>query len=126
MFALLFELFGELLLQIAVEMLSEFGLHSLAEPFKREPNPWLAALGYAIFGAALGGLSLMVFPNHFTPAGATRIANLIVTPIIVGLSMSALGAWRSRRGDTVFRIDRFACGFIFAAALALVRFHFAA
>lgn len=126
MLTFLFELFGELVLQVAIEMLSEFGLHSLAEPFKREPNPWLAALGYAVFGAVLGGASLLVFPNHLTPAGATRLANLIVTPIIVGISMSALGAWRSRRGDTVFRIDRFACGFIFAASLALVRFHFAA
>lgn len=125
MLEFLFELLGELLLQLIGEVLVEVGLHSLAAPFKREPNPWMAAIGYAIFGALLGGLSLLVFPHHLTPAGATRIANLIVTPIIVGLSMSALGAWRARRGDTVFRIDRFACGFIFAVALALVRFHFA-
>ena len=74
MLEFLFELLGELLLQLIGEVLVEVGLHSLAAPFKREPNPWMAAIGYAIFGALLGGLSLLVFPHHLTPAGATRIA----------------------------------------------------
>ena len=36
-----------------------------------------------------------------------------------------LGRWRARRGDDVLRIDRFACGYLFALSLALVRYFFA-
>jgi hypothetical protein len=39
--------------------------------------------------------------------------------------MCALGAWRARRGGVVLRIDRFAYGYLFALALALIRFWFA-
>lgn len=31
--------------------LFEIGLHALAEPFRRRPQPWLAALGYLPLGA---------------------------------------------------------------------------
>ena len=40
--------------------------------------------------------------------------------------MVAMGHWRARRGDEVLRINRFVYGFLFAAALALVRYVFAA
>lgn len=103
----------------------ELGFHSLAEPFRKSPNPWLAALGYAIFGALAGGLSLLVFPAHLTPAGLPRLANLLLTPLAVGLCMSAMGAWRSKRGDILLRIDRFSYGYLFALTMALVRFQFA-
>ena len=118
------ELIGEFLLQIAVEALVELGLHSLAEPFRRAPDPWLAALGYLLFGALLGGLSLLVFPANFVP-GPWRIVNLAVTPLAAGLLMALVGKWRARRGQDVLRIDRFAYGYLFALALALVRFSFA-
>ncbi|MCL2657213.1 MAG: hypothetical protein FWD62_07270 [Betaproteobacteria bacterium] len=121
----LFELIGEFLLQIVGEFLIELGFHSFAEPFRREPNPWLAGLGYALFGAILGGLSLLAFPRNFVPE-AWRIANLIATPLVVGACMALIGKWRARRGDAVLRIDRFAYGYLFALALAAIRFLFAA
>lgn len=119
------EILGEFLLQALGEALMELGFHSLAEPFRKPPNPWLAALGYAIFGALAGGLSLLVFPAHLTPAGLPRLANLLLTPLAVGLCMSAMGAWRSKRGDILLRIDRFSYGYLFALTMALVRFQFA-
>jgi hypothetical protein len=125
MLELLFELFGEFLIQVLGEALLELGLHSLAEPFKKQPSIWLASLGYACFGAIAGGLSLLVFPNHFTPAGVVRIANLFLTPLAVGVCMASLGAWRSKRNESVFLINRFLYGFILAAGVAVVRFHFA-
>jgi hypothetical protein len=120
----LFELLGEFLLQVFGEALVELGFHSLAEPFRRPPNPLLAAVGYALFGAILGGLSLLAFPNNLVPE-AWRVANLVATPIAVGSVMSIMGAWRTRRGQQVLRIDRFAYGYLFALFLALVRFYFA-
>lgn len=124
MLEFLFEILGEFLLQAFGEALVELGLHSLAEPFQRAPNPWLAAVGYTLFGAALGGLSLLVFPSYLVPP-PWRLANLFLTPFAVGGLMVAMGAWRARRGENVLRIDRFLYGFLFAAALALVRYLFA-
>jgi hypothetical protein len=125
MLELLVQFMGEFLLQAVGEALVEIGLHSLAEPFRRPSNPWLASVGYAIFGALLGFLSLLVFHQHLTPAGAPRLLNLVLTPLVVGGVMSAMGSWRRRRGEALFRIDRFSYAFLFALTLALVRYKFA-
>lgn len=85
----------------------------------------MAAVGYTLFGAILGGLSLLVFPNNLIPH-AWRVANLIATPIAVGGVMALMGTWRARRGEPVYRINRFAYGYVFALSMALIRFHFAA
>lgn len=125
MLEFIFSLLGEFLLQVVGEALIELGFHSLAERFRRPPNPWLAAIGYALLGAIVGGISLLAFPNYLVP-GAWRVANLIATPIAVGCFMVIMGAWRARRGEPVLRIDRFAYGYLFALGVALIRFYFAA
>jgi hypothetical protein len=117
----IFEVIGEFLLQAVVEALIEVGLHSLAEPFRRPPNPWLAGLGYILFGAAIGGISLWVFPVNLVPQ-PWRVVNLVATPVAVGGVMVLMGAWRAKRGQAVLRVDRFAYGYLFALSLALVRF----
>ena len=116
-----FEVLGELLLQAVGEALVEIGLHSMAAPFRRPPNPWLAALGYAIFGAILGGVSVLVFPHHFVPP-PWRVLNLLLTPLLVGVFMAGMGAWRARRGQPTLLIDRFMYGYLFALPFGLVRF----
>jgi hypothetical protein len=116
------QIIGELVLQIVAEVLVELGLHSIAEPFRQPPNPWLASVGYALFGAVAGGLRLLLPPDHMMPAGVARLANLALTPVLVDGAMMALGAWRAQRGEPVLRIDRFAYGYLFALGLALVRF----
>ena len=125
MLQLLLELLGEFQLQITVEALIELGLHSLAEPLRRPPNPWLAALGYALFGALLGALSLLLLPAHLAPAGFVRTVNLLLTPVAVGGCMVLFGAWRAKRGEALWRIDRFAYGYLFALGFALIRHWFA-
>ena len=121
----IFELLLEFLLQVFVEILVEFGLQSLSEPFRRKPNPVTAAVGYVLFGALAGAISLIPFPAHLVSIGLPRKVNLVVTPIAVGLVMMALGRWRARNDRPVLRIDRFVYGYVFALAFALVRFHFA-
>jgi hypothetical protein len=122
----LIELLLEFLLQLFTEVLAELGLHALAEPLRRTPNPLLATLGYAMFGAIAGGLSLLVLPEHLVHAPHLRTVNLLLTPLAVGASMAAIGTWRARHGQSLLRIDRFFHGYVFALAFALVRFHFAA
>lgn len=124
MLELLFELLGEFLLQVCGELLAELGLRGLAQPFEKRPSLWWAAISYAVLGLLVGGLSLLAFPQNLI-APQWRLANLIVTPLAVGAVMHAVGRWREGRGQALLRIDRFGCGFIFALALGLVRYHFA-
>ncbi len=124
MLEFIFEAVGEFLLQAVLEGLVELGFHSLAEPFRKSPNPWFAAVGYAIFGAVAGGISLFLFPMHLVSVGL-RLTNLLVTPIAVGLHMCVMGIWRLRHDQPILRIDRFAYGYLFALSLALIRFWFA-
>ncbi len=124
MLQLILEVLGEFLLQLALEFMAELGFHSLAEPFRKPPDPWLAALGYTLFGAIAGGLSLLMFPSHMV-GGWLRVLNLLVTPIAVGLGMCLMGRWRAHRGQVLLRIDRFSYGYLFALSLALIRFWFA-
>ncbi len=125
MIELLLQIIGEFVLQIILEALLAVGWNSLAETFKQPPNPWLAAIGFMLFGAIAGGLSLLALPSNLTPAGMPRVANLIFTPLFVGLCMSVIGGWRSKHGNLVLRIDKFWYGYLFALVLALVRFRFA-
>jgi VIT1/CCC1 family predicted Fe2+/Mn2+ transporter len=124
MLELIVEIFGELLLQIIGEILFELGIHSFSQRREQPTNPWLSVLIYTLLGAALGGLSLLVFPTHLVPQ-PWRILNLIATPISAGIIMMLMGAWRTRRGQSILQIDRFFCGYLFALSLALVRFKFA-
>lgn len=118
----LLQLFPELVLQIVFEVLAEIGFRRASEPFRRPVRPWLAALGYAIFGAIAGGLSLWLYPTLFIDTDRWRMLNLVLTPIAVGALMATVGVWRRRRGEALIRLDRFAYGYIFALAMALVRF----
>ena len=60
------ELLLEFLLQAFAEILVELGLQTLAEPFRRKPSPLTAALGYALFGALAGALSLRCFQRTWS------------------------------------------------------------
>ncbi|MCX5865616.1 MAG: hypothetical protein NTW42_11220 [Deltaproteobacteria bacterium] len=124
MFEFLFQFVGEVLLQIAFEALFEVGLRTVREPFKKPPNPWLAAMGYALFGASAGALSLWVFPMLFIVTRSAQIASLLLTPFAAGGAMAALGAWRRRREQITIRLDTFAYGYLFALAMTIVRFIF--
>lgn len=117
----IFELLLEFLIQVVGEAIFELGLHAMAEPLRRPTNPWLAAIGYAIFGAIFGGISIGLFPQHMVAGLTWRWLNLLLTPISVGLCMSWLGWWRSRLGQPVFRIDRFSYGYLFALSFSAVR-----
>lgn len=118
---------AEILLQVLFEALAELGVRTLREPFKpaREASPRVAALGYTIYGAVVGGISLYFFPAPYLEAEWARIANLAVSPLAAGAVMSMVGAWRRGRGDALIRLDRFSYGVLFALAMALVRFFFA-
>jgi len=121
----LIEILGEFVLQFVGEVLLEVGLQALAAPFRKESSAFLAAVGYAVFGAVLGALSLLVLPHYLMADKSLRVANAALSPIMAGLGMAAMGKWRARRGQAVLRIDKFAYGYLFALGFGLVRFGFA-
>ena len=117
------QLFGELILQLAFEVLCELGLHGIAEPLRRRPNPWLAALGYLMLGTAAGAISLWPFPSLMIASSFGRLVSLGLVPVLAGAAMTLLGAWRRSRDQEPIRIDRFFFGYLFALAMAFVRYH---
>ena len=117
------QLFGELFLQLFVEAIARMFGHIGNQVYARqEPTrPWVAAIGYLIFGTLAGALSLLVFPNLFIKPEWLRVLNLVVTPVIAGVLMGLVGAWRRKHDKTVIRIESFSYGLCFAAGMALVR-----
>lgn len=125
LFIILFQFLGEIFLPVFIEMLAEMGFHRTAESFQRKPAPWLAFIGYAIFGAIAGAISLLFLPNLLIDSDRLQIVGLFAAPFTVGLIMVCVGMWRRRRGDDLVRLDRFAYSFIFAFMFGLIRFIYA-
>ncbi|MDO9263985.1 MAG: hypothetical protein Q7U02_08455 [Desulfosalsimonadaceae bacterium] len=123
MIGFIFEAFFEVFAQAIFEVAAEIGLRSLAEPFRRPKpiNPILAGIGYLLYGAIAGGLSLLL-PRMFLAPWWLRVLNLAITPIACGFIMAKVGQMRDLRGQQVLRIDKFLYGYLFALAMAVVRF----
>lgn len=121
------ELFGETLLQIVFQVLAEVGLHSIHgmrdhDPTRPAVNPWLAGMGYLMFGTIAGGISLWIRPDLLIASHTLRLLNLILTPLAAGLMTMAIGTWRRKRGQELIRLDRFTYGFIFAFGMGATRY----
>jgi len=116
----------ELLIEFFVQFVGELLFEVAAQNVKRDKplvHPVLAVPVYAFIGGGLGLISAVVFPHHLIAHPMAKYVNLVVTPLIVGLAIGAVGAWRVKRGGTLVRIDKFWYGYAFALAFALSR-HF--
>ena len=122
----IFQILCELALQVVFEAMVELFGHAVKEPFRRPRpvHPWLAAVGYLIFGAAAGGLTNWLVPVLFIKVQWLQVANLVLTPLAAGLIMQAIGSWRKHREKEVLRLESFTYGFCFAFAMAVVRYAF--
>lgn len=81
----------------------------------------MAAIGYLIFGAIAGALSLLL-PKMFEISKSLRLANLIITPIACGFLMAWFGRFRERKSLATIRLDTFMYGYLFALSMAVVRY----
>jgi hypothetical protein len=120
----LFQVLGELVLQLVAEVALELGLEGIARAADRgrSANPALAFLGYALLGAAVGGLSLVWLPSSFIRSPTWQLVNLVVTPLLAGWLMGAIGKARGRHRGAHTRLSTFLSGCGFALAMALVRY----
>lgn len=123
---IIFELLFEGLFYLGGELIVELGFRSLSETVapRKERNPILAGIGYALLGLIAGGLSLLIFPEPLVRSGRFHGINVLVSPAIAGLGMAGLGWLLKRSGKRRLRIDSFVYGFIFALPVSLVRFYF--
>jgi hypothetical protein len=121
-FEIIFQFLGEMLLQLTFECLAELGMHSLGDTFRKPRNPLLSTIGFILWGAISGGISLLILPHSAIANPNYRVANLILTPTIAGLIMMLIGRKRSKKGATIVALDRFGYAFLFAFSMAVVRF----
>jgi hypothetical protein len=109
LFELLFEVFGEALLQVAFEALAEVGIHvtrgKVAHAESR--SAWRLVLGYPMVGAIAGGPSLVVMSHSFAHTHAARVATLVLAPLAAASATTAIGVVRARRGQQLVSLDRF-------------------
>ena len=125
-FEFLFQILGELLLQAVFELLVELGFRSMADTFQRPKSPVLSTIGFILWGAIAGGISLWIFPTSPIHSSLLRQLNLVATPVACGLFMMLVGRIRLKKGQDLVRLDRFGYAFVFAFVMALVRFAWAA
>jgi hypothetical protein len=121
-FEIVLQFLGEILLQFGFEFLAELGVHSLADTLKRPKNAMLSTIGFVLWGAMAGGISLLILPHSPISSPALRTCNVLVTPLAVGVAMMLVGRQRDKRGQTLVRLDRFGYAFAFAFAMAIVRY----
>ncbi|MBI5803002.1 MAG: hypothetical protein HZA92_20055 [Verrucomicrobia bacterium] len=124
-FELVFNIVGELFLQLVGELLVDYGLRSTVDGDTARRHPLLSFFGNVLLGAIAGGLSLLVFNVHLLKAPWLRVAMLFVIPPLAGLAMSAFGKWQEKHGGERASLERFWHGLAFALAMGLVRFFFA-
>jgi hypothetical protein len=111
-------------IQFGGEIFGDLFIHVLSES-SRARNVTITLLGYILLGAAIGGLTVVIIPTHVIANEDLRVANLILTPLLVAGAMASAGAIRRRRGKRVVRMERFFYAYASAVSIALVRFFFA-
>jgi len=113
---------GEVLFQLLVEGLFRLGLRSLGETFGRpRGNAW-STVGFILWGAMAGGISLLILPSPFLHSPVLRIANLVLTPVAVAAIMTGIGRRRLQKGRDADALDRFGNAYFFALAMTSVRY----
>jgi hypothetical protein len=116
------QMLAEAALEILFEGLAEFGIRRSRDYRQKPVRPAWAFAGHMLLGAIAGLISILFVPHALIRSPAWRIANLVITPLLAGGLMSALGAWRVKRGQDKIRLDRFGYAFLFALSMAVVRF----
>jgi hypothetical protein len=126
MFAFIIEIVLELLLQLFGELFVEFFIRAGARiPWvNRAATNLLTALVYFGIGAVIGLVSLLFFPEAFVRSESLHGISLVITPVLAGMVMAAIGWIRTQQGKLALQIERFSYGFALAFGMALIRFYF--
>jgi hypothetical protein len=94
-----------------------------AKPLHKSRDPIIRGLGYLILGILAGALSLLIFSKPFIDNNRLQLLNLLVGPLLVGISMSVWAKALERFTKRVSPIAGFFYGAIFTLGIVLVRYH---
>lgn len=121
---LLFEFFGELFLQLFGEMFG--GIFKAAWYKLRGRDHELTAAQEAAWsvmtGIAAGVLTVLVVPHLAIRLHWLQILNLLLAPVVAGLLVERLRAWRESRREFSVEVAGYAA--LFGFAFALTRWFF--
>jgi len=122
----LVEFIVEAVFEFLVTALADMLLRALGEVFaeSRIQNPWLARLGYGLLGLLFGVISLGFFPGRLLQPARVPGISLVISPLLVGLMMWAIGGVLRSRDKEPTQLENFGYGFVFAFGMALLRFLF--
>ena len=124
LFELLFEFFGELLLQLLFELLGEAfktGWYKLTQ--RDKPSTVRQEVMWSLLtGCVAGGVTVFLFPMLTLRLPWLQMLNLVLAPIVAGLLVERVRAWRESR--RAFSISVFAYAALFGFAFALTRWTF--
>lgn len=117
-----------------VEALIEFGMGLAAGAISRAMRRMFvgtrrigalqSSIIFALAGIGAGFLSVWIFPHPLVPPSRFHGASLIISPLVTGAFMAYLGRGIRRSGRQSVAIESFRYGFVFALAIAVVRFLF--
>jgi hypothetical protein len=143
-FEIIFELFGELLIQIGGEAIADLFAFKAAQhradrlnrcgtrPVTQAPEPsifwqvFAKCMAYTVAGAAIGWLSTLLFPHLLIRNDVLQIVYIAVAPVLAALTMVWLGAWRRKRDQPAVGFDHFMYAYCFALSMAVIRHAYAA
>lgn len=116
----------ELALQVLAELPWDLFVGSRESASPRETGPGLWVVLSLVAGGAVGGISLLIFPETLIHWSDARMANLLVAPALTGCVAFAFS--RSTIGPTGKPSHprlRGVCAACFTLAVALIRFTYA-
>lgn len=118
-FELLFEFFGELILQLGFEALGDtFKLGWQRLTGREKGTTVKREIGWSVVtGVVCGGLTLLIFPALAIHTPALQLLNLLVAPLVAGLLVERVRAWRESRPSFSFPVFGYAALFGFAFAM---------
>jgi hypothetical protein len=114
----------EAIFEIAFEGLASLLIRAIAKLFKTvsDVNPVATTFALGMLGALVGSFSVLAHPHPLVHPSRFHGVSVIASPLITGLVMSQLGRLLRNHGKRVMSIESFGYGFVFAFAMALVRF----
>jgi hypothetical protein len=122
--AVIAEVLFEALVEIVCGGLASLLTRGISKFFKSisDFNPIATTFVLGMLGALVGFLSVIVYPHPLVHPSRFHGVSVIASPLITGFVMSQLGRLLRNRGRSVTPIESFGYGFVFAFAMALVRF----
>jgi hypothetical protein len=119
----LLEIFFEVFLELAGETLLDLITRAASDVLRptRPRRPIATIFACVFLGALAGTATLTIFPHPLFHPSKVRGISLVISPILTGMLMSALGAMLRRRGKRVVQIESFPYAFAFAFGMSLVR-----